>query len=300
MDWRYSGFVKRIRCAPVMWLALLAPLASAYGQIVSLESARIEVRMQMQASAPEQALARVPALAPAIALASEQAQEPRPAQPGTPRTEPASIILLAHPGLTDPNFARTVVLVTRTPGDDTIGVILNRRLRVGAQPLPDELAGRDVYFGGPLAPRGLLGIGPQPASSAEERADRANEIDPSGVVAVLPGLQLVVGSRRVRALAAAPAAERVKIFSGYAGWAPQQLENEIARGGWFVQAASEAIVFDADPDTLWERLTARARAVRGPAQQAPAASAANYNACLVRMYSLRSIERTSISRTSLP
>ena len=298
MDWRYSGFVKRIPCAPVIWLALLAPLASAYGQIVGLTSVQIGAGMHMQVSASEQV--RVPAPAPAIALASEQTQEPRPAQPGTPRTEPASIILLAHPGLTDPNFARTVVLVTRTPGDDTIGVILNRRLRVGAQPLPDELAGRDVYFGGPLAPRGLLGIGPQPTSSAEERADRDNEIDPSGVVAVLPGLQLVVGSRRVRALAAAPAPERVKIFSGYAGWAPRQLENEIARGGWFVQAATEAIVFDTDPDTLWERLTARARAVRGPAPPAPAACAAPYNACLVRMYSFRSIERTSISRTSLP
>ncbi len=92
----------------------------------------------------------------------------------------------------------------------------------------------------------------------------------------------------------------MKLFSGYAGWAPQQLEREIARGGWLVQAATEAIVFDADPDTLWERLTARARAVRGPVQQPPAGCAADYNACLVRMYSLRSIERTSISRTSLP
>lgn len=225
---------------------------------------------------------------------------PAPAQPDTPRTEPVSIILLAHPGLTDPNFARTVVLVTRTPGSDTIGVILNRRLRAGAVPLPDELAARDIYFGGPLAPRGLLGIGPQPATSGDERAERDNEIGPSGVVAVLPGLQLVVGGRRVRALAAAQAPERVKLFSGYAGWAPQQLESEIARGGWLVQAATEAIVFDADPDTLWERLTTRARVVRGPAQQPSADCRADYNACLVRMYSLRSIERTSISRTSLP
>ena len=263
MDWRYSGFMNRAPYALAVWLALVA---SAHAQIVTLE----------------------------------------PAQAEMPRTEPVSIVLLAHPGLTDPNFARTVMLVTRTPGNDTIGVILNRRLRAGTQPLPDELAGRDVYFGGPLAPRGLLGIGPQPAANGDERAngdqraERDNEIGPSGVVAVLPGLQLVVGSRRVRALAAAQAPGRVKIFTGYAGWAPQQLENEITRGGWFVQAASEAIVFDADPGTLWERLTARARAVRGPAQQAPAASAANYNACLVRMYSLRSIERTSISRTSLP
>ena len=229
-----------------------------------------------------------------------QAQAQNPAQPDPPRPEPVSILLLARPGLTDPNFARTVVLVTRTPGHDTIGVILNRRLGAGALTLPDELTGRDVYFGGPLAPRGLLGIGPRPATAGDERPEGGSEITASGVVAVLPGLQLVVGSRRVRALAAAQTPERVKLFSGYAGWAPQQLESEIVRGGWLVQAATEAIVFDPDPDTLWERLMARARAVRAPAQQLQTGGAAGYSACLVRMYSLRSIERTSISRTSLP
>ena len=233
--------------------------------------------------------------------AQTQTQTPIPVQPDPARAEPVSILLLARPGLTDPNFARTVVLVTRTPGHDTIGVILNRRLGAGALTLPDELTGRDVYFGGPLAPRGLLGIGPPPAAAGDERGDRDGETGASGVVAVLPGLQLVVGSRRVRALAAAQTPDRVKLFSGYAGWAPQQLESEIVRGGWLVQAATEAIVFDADPDTLWERLTARARAVRAPAQQLQTGGgAAGYSACLVRMYSLRSIERTSISRTSLP
>ncbi len=232
------------------------------------------------------------------AQARPTAPAQKPAQPDQARPEPVSILLLARPGLTDPNFARTVVLVTRTPGHDTIGVILNRRLGAGALTLPDELIGRDVYFGGPLAPRGLLGIGPRPATAGDERAEGDSEIAASGVVAVLPGLHLVVGSRRVRALAAAQTPERVKLFSGYAGWAPQQLESEIVHGGWLVQAATEAIVFDADPDTLWERLIARARAVRAPVP--PAGCAAGYNACLVRMYSLRSIERTSISRTSLP
>ena len=246
----------------------------------------------------------------AASVANAQAQSLVP--------EPASIVLLARPGLTDPNFSRTVVLVTRTPGNDTIGVILNRRLPVDALPLPAELAGREVYFGGPLAPRGLLGIGPQPATSGDAGAERDSETGAAGTVAVLPGLQLVVGSRRVRALVAAEATgalgapgaagvpARVKVFSGYAGWAPQQLESEIARGGWQVQAASAAIVFDADPDTQWERLTARARAVRAPEEQqrqtlaAYPADQADYKACLVRKYSLRSIERTSISRTSLP
>ena len=55
------------------------------------------------------------------------------------------------------------------------------------------------------------------------------------------------------------------------------------RGGWLVQAATEAIVFDPDPDTLWERLMARARAVRAPAPQLQTGGVAGYSACLVRM-----------------
>lgn len=192
------------------------------------------------------------------------------AQAVAPQPVPVSIVLLARPGLNDANFSRSVVLVTRTPGNDTIGVILNRRLPPGALPLPDELAGHAVYFGGPLAPRGLLGIGPQPASTDGDAAEPDLDTGVSGVIAVLPGLQLVVGSRRVRALATAQVAARVKVFAGYAGWAPQQLESEIARGGWLVQAASDAIVFDPDPDTLWERLVARARAVRVAPDEMPA------------------------------
>ena len=44
---------------------------------------------------------------------------------------------------------------------------------------------------------------------------------------------------------------------GYAGWAPNQLENEIARGSWFTIAPDEALLFDDDVDTKWERALAR-------------------------------------------
>ena len=172
--------------------------------------------------------------------------------------EPVSLVLVAHPGLTDPNFARSVVLVTRTLRDETIGVILNRRLRGGNAPpqLPDDANLREAYFGGPLAPRGWFGIGA--SGPAPELQQEGAAID------ILPGLQLVVGAARVRALVQAGTAGRVKVFAGYAGWAPGQLEQEIANGGWTVLPASEDLVFDADPDSQWERLSAPLRAVRLP------------------------------------
>ena len=228
-----------------------------------------------------------------------------------PAAEPASIVLVARPMVTDANFARTVVLVTRTPRHEVIGVILNRRMRDIDLPalLPDDAVLRDKvrewYFGGPLTPRGLFAAGPPPDAPAAPGAPGA-----AGAIAVLPGLTLAVGLARVRDMVMAHPDGQVKVFAGYAGWAPGQLEHEIAIGGWAVLSASAAIVFDPEPETQWERLTALSRAVSAPSGQSAGldserlpglrALAWAQSACLVRTYSIRSIDRTSISRTSLP
>lgn len=218
---------------------------------------------------------------------------------GAMAAEPVSIVLVARAGLSDANFVRSVVLVTRSPQAETIGVILNRRIRNDSEPLqlPEEAKVRELYFGGPLAPRGLLGIGTFQA--VPESAGASAALD------VLPGLQLVVGAGRVRAMVQASAPGRVKVFAGYAGWAPGQLEREISRGGWNVLPASEEIVFDAAPETQWDRLAATLRAVQlvpqpATAMRVPGLRRSGQSACLVRTYSMRSIERTSMSRTSLP
>ena len=166
----------------------------------------------------------------------------------------ASIVLIAHPVLTDGNFARTVVLVTRTPLGETIGVILNRRIPAdpGVAVQPPGAKVRDVYFGGPLAPRGLMALGVAPAEA----------LPPQGAIEVLPAVYLVVGATRVRDFVDASEAGRIKVFAGYAGWAPGQLENEIASGAWQVLPAEKAQLFDEAPESLWERLGARLRAVR--------------------------------------
>ena len=211
--------------------------------------------------------------------------------------DPVGLLLVASPEVRDRNFARTVVLVTRTPQGETIGVILNRRYPAGDAPvpLPEHAKVRDIYFGGPLSPRGLLavadlgqgnaaGVSPPPGASpdAPERAS----------IEVLPGVHLVAGAARVRELVQGtdkqgtdrqgadpqgtgqPGAEtqradqqraeaaKIRVFAGYAGWAPGQLENEIARGGWRVLPASAEWLFDEAPESLWERLSARLKAVR--------------------------------------
>src|SRR5260370_25056363 len=59
-----------------------------------------------------------------------------------PAERPNGVLLVAKPGLTDPNFRETVVLVTQTPDAQTVGVILNR-------PTERKLSGETVFFGGP-------------------------------------------------------------------------------------------------------------------------------------------------------
>ncbi len=81
-------------------------------------------------------------------------------------------------------------------------------------------------------------------------------------IEVMPGVQLVVGATRVRAFVQAATTTRVKVFAGYAGWVAGQLESEIASGAWLPVPLTEDWVFDARPDTLWERAVGRVRAVR--------------------------------------
>lgn len=189
----------------------------------------------------------------------------------TPAAEPASIVLVARPMVADAHFARTVVLVTRTPRNEVIGVILNRRMRATDLPavLPDDALLRDqvreLYFGGPLTPRGLFAAGPPPA--APPAPDTAGATGAAAAIEVLPGLTLAVGLARVRDMLLAHPDGEIKVFAGYAGWAPGQLEREIAIGGWALLPASAAIVFDPEPQTQWERLTALSRAVSAPPGQ---------------------------------
>jgi putative transcriptional regulator len=65
--------------------------------------------------------------------------------------------------------------------------------------------------------------------------------------------------------------DRVRFFSGFAGWAPGQLQSELRADGWYVLPATEAIVFRDDPSGLWQELVAKARGLRTRAAPEPRA-----------------------------
>ena len=72
---------------------------------------------------------------------------------------------------------------------------------------------------------------------------------------MLPGVWATGSKQRIdQAVSAGESPSTFRLYVGYAGWGPGQLEHEIELGGWSVLRATSAIVFDDDPDSLWQRL----------------------------------------------
>ena len=166
-----------------------------------------------------------------------------------------SVFLIARPGMPDPNFRESVVLVTQTENAQATGVIINRPTnRSLAQLLPSERfeAFTDpIFVGGPIAPQGLFAL-----FQSEQYSGPA--------VPVLPGVFLAVLPDSVDALLSKPPT-KIRLFSGYSGWAPGQLQGELERGDWLVVDADAKTAFLRDTSRLWQDMVRRARAIRADA-----------------------------------
>jgi putative transcriptional regulator len=175
-----------------------------------------------------------------------------PAQAQAPAPRPNGVFLIAKPELTDPNFRRTVVLVTQTDDAQTIGVIINRPSSTKLpELLPDDPAAanyRDpVYSGGPVMQRVLIAV------------FRSATLPPAPAFQARRGLYLSMHPDNLKALLAAPG-RQYRLYAGFSGWAPRQLEAELARDAWIVMPADADIVFRKDMEGVWEELLRRALA----------------------------------------
>jgi putative transcriptional regulator len=169
---------------------------------------------------------------------------------------PNSVLLVATPHLVDPNFRETVVLATRHAGGGTIGVVLNRPTPVRLeQALPGHAALRGrpdrLFAGGPVAPRALTAVFQSKSRPAGD------------ALRVLDDVYLSLDARVLEDVLGGPdGLPPLKIYAGYAGWAPGQLELELAREDWYVLEPDGETIFRADPGTLWRELLRRATARR--------------------------------------
>ncbi|HVM27115.1 MAG TPA: YqgE/AlgH family protein [Mycobacteriales bacterium] len=182
--------------------------------------------------------------------------DPVPGPAADPHEVAGGRLLVATPLLTEPTFARAVVLLLQAGGDDgALGVVLNRptgteveRVLPGwgvAAPAPAV-----VFEGGPVQPQAAICLAElRPAAGPQEG------------LALLPPSR--PGPRRATVdLDAAPedllpAIARLRVFAGYAGWSPGQLEAEVAEGAWWVVDPLPDDVYRVQPQELWRTVLRR-------------------------------------------
>lgn len=187
---------------------------------------------------------------PAFALEREVRTSSAPEREVTPPAR--GRFLVARRGMPDPRFARTVVLLIAYGDEGAMGLIVNRATRLDLNALWAPAASADVaWYGGPVQSN--------VASALIDNATPPSE----GTIRVLDGLHYSTEREILEGLMRAPDATRFRIYLGYAGWAPQQLDAELARGDWHVRSATLEQVFSDEGERLWESLLpARGRWVR--------------------------------------
>ncbi len=155
-------------------------------------------------------------------------------------------LLISSGGLYDQNFRHTVILVGEHNAEGALGVVLNRALNVTVQDtlptlgdlvLPDE----PLFQGGPVEPTSAVLL-------AEFSRPELADMLVFGSVGFLVG---DVSDENESSIL------RARVFSGYSGWGPGQLEAELERDSWILEPAREDDVFTDSPDLLWSRVLER-------------------------------------------
>lgn len=162
----------------------------------------------------------------------------------------AGRLLVATPLIADPSFERTVVLLLAHGPDGAFGLVLNRP----TETLVEEVAPAwsscaaapgVVFLGGPVGRDSLIALGRSPLIGAHTEAR-------------------IIGDCAAVDLDEPPseggaAWDAVRVFAGSAGWAPRQLEDELAEGAWWVIDADAADAITSDPSGQWPAVLRRQR-----------------------------------------
>ncbi|MFN2589051.1 MAG: YqgE/AlgH family protein [Actinomycetota bacterium] len=155
-------------------------------------------------------------------------------------------LLIAGASIFGPVFRQTVVLLAEHDESSALGLVLNRPADLLAAEAAEELAGLPladprIYFGGPVQ-RGAVAL--------------VGEFDHGDF-----GGNLIFGNVGMLGAGAngieSRGTTRVKVFSGYAGWGPGQLEDELEEGAWVIEDARPGDVFTRNPEHLWRDVLRR-------------------------------------------
>ena len=175
-------------------------------------------------------------------------------------------LVVATPLLTEPTFSRTVILLLQAdPEDGALGLVLNRPTGTDVEEVLAPwapLAGAPpvVFTGGPVQPNSAICLG--------HGRPGARGVAAYSVLENAPGTGIGTVDLDAAPDELATVVSEVRVFAGYAGWAPGQLEGEVDEGGWWVLDALPTDAFCSQPGLLWRQVLRR--------QQAPLSFAALY------------------------
>ncbi|MBW7957420.1 MAG: YqgE/AlgH family protein [Deltaproteobacteria bacterium] len=154
--------------------------------------------------------------------------------------------LVAGADLNDPVFKKTVILLFEYGSHGAAGLILNRPLKMkladGVLGVAESRKDDPLFFGGPVEPGNVWML-------------FRTEGEMEGCGPVLPGVCVSTSEANLRkGMEAGMPSDSFRIYAGYAGWAPDQLERELLQGGWHVMDAGPDAIFALDPVKVWDDL----------------------------------------------
>ena len=168
-----------------------------------------------------------------------------------------AVTLVATPRLIDPDYRRTVLLVVPIDNNRHVGVIINRPTGRSLASLfpqhePSKLVRDSVYFGGPMLRQAIFAV------------VRTDHTPGTGSIRMTKELYLATQGAVVDHIIEETPND-ARYYVGYVVWRPDELRREVDRGLWHVLDADPDMVFRKDPESLWEELLRRARAITAAA-----------------------------------
>jgi len=153
-------------------------------------------------------------------------------------------LLLAEPFMNDPNFKRSVVFLCEHNEQGTMGFIINKKTELSLNDVVLDFPDFDapVYFGGPVQPNTLQFL------------HRGNPIENS--IEILDGIYWGGSFEELKSLMnmGAVKSEDFLFLVGYCGWDEDQLKFEMTSKSWVIADANEAILFNENPNSLWNEV----------------------------------------------
>lgn len=159
----------------------------------------------------------------------------------------SGFFLVASEEMQDPRFKEAVILVTPHHLGEVVGVVVNKPTEIAVTTLFPQSAlndehSRQLYFGGPVSGQSLLFL-------------IRSKKQPQGALRIFEDVFLSADSRVLEHVLRHPKPfAGLRVFSGYAGWKPGQLEAEVKNGYWLLREADTEILFETEPGQIWRKL----------------------------------------------